>query len=391
MIRTQGAWDVVAMDGFGPLSETQEGNKHVLVVIDHFTKWVELVPMPTITASATVEVLHQIFCRMGWPRVLLSDLGPMFISQVVRAYCQRYGVYKAFTTAYHPQSDPQAENFMKLSGNSLTILSHQHHRDWDRLVDAVAFAHRNSLHPSLGDTPFFVTFGRDPNTPYVLFETSLTAATPQHLLRDRHKLYVDTCARIHASITAAAACQKATYDAHQHEVDIQIGDLVLYRTSKDVKEKKLEFRWSLPYRVIKVLPGGKTLNIRHCVTKDEKLANIQQVRKFRPWESSATGVRESSATEAGSTKRGEPSAAIDLAPESLRVPGERLPIRGNPAVSVNAPGSQADTSGVRSPASRVSQEPAGRNNVSSQELVTPRGDPSGWPGGWSWTRTQKTQ
>ena len=33
-----------AMDYMGPLSETARGNKHLLVVMDHFTKWCEVFP-----------------------------------------------------------------------------------------------------------------------------------------------------------------------------------------------------------------------------------------------------------------------------------------------------------------------------------------------------------
>ena len=36
--------EVVAMDLFGPLPKTKEGNVFILVLIGHFSRWVELVP-----------------------------------------------------------------------------------------------------------------------------------------------------------------------------------------------------------------------------------------------------------------------------------------------------------------------------------------------------------
>jgi len=48
------------------------------VVVDAFSKWVEIKPMNTTTTEATVKVLHELFCRFGIPRSLVSDNGPQF-------------------------------------------------------------------------------------------------------------------------------------------------------------------------------------------------------------------------------------------------------------------------------------------------------------------------
>ena len=38
------ALERVHIDIMGPLMETQKGNKYILVIVDQFTKWVELKP-----------------------------------------------------------------------------------------------------------------------------------------------------------------------------------------------------------------------------------------------------------------------------------------------------------------------------------------------------------
>ena len=41
----------IATDFLGPLPETENGNKFILVISDYFTKWVEVVAIPDQTAS----------------------------------------------------------------------------------------------------------------------------------------------------------------------------------------------------------------------------------------------------------------------------------------------------------------------------------------------------
>ena len=46
-----------AMDYMGPLPETSRGNKHILVVVDHFTKWCEAFATPEQKASTVAPLL----------------------------------------------------------------------------------------------------------------------------------------------------------------------------------------------------------------------------------------------------------------------------------------------------------------------------------------------
>ena len=55
-----------AMDYMGPLPETAQGNKHLLVIMDHFTKWCEAFPTPDQKASTVADILvTRVFSRFG--------------------------------------------------------------------------------------------------------------------------------------------------------------------------------------------------------------------------------------------------------------------------------------------------------------------------------------
>lgn len=47
--------DRLATDILGPLPTTPRGNRYVLVVTDHFTNWVEILPVPDQTAITCTE------------------------------------------------------------------------------------------------------------------------------------------------------------------------------------------------------------------------------------------------------------------------------------------------------------------------------------------------
>ena len=95
-----------AMDFMGPLPETSKGNKHILVVVDHFTKWCEAFATPDQKASTVAPLLiSKIFSRFGPPAVLHSDQGRNSESVLMHEICDAMGITKTRTTAYHPQCD----------------------------------------------------------------------------------------------------------------------------------------------------------------------------------------------------------------------------------------------------------------------------------------------
>jgi hypothetical protein len=66
----------VALDIAGPLSETRSGNRYILVVIDHYSKWCEAKAVAdhgTKTAAKFLE--DDVICRYGVPIFVLTNNG----------------------------------------------------------------------------------------------------------------------------------------------------------------------------------------------------------------------------------------------------------------------------------------------------------------------------
>ena len=58
----------VHMDMLGPFPPSEQRNKYILVMVDQFTKWVEIHALPDITAVQTAKcAVDQFFSRFGTP------------------------------------------------------------------------------------------------------------------------------------------------------------------------------------------------------------------------------------------------------------------------------------------------------------------------------------
>ncbi|GFT03904.1 retrovirus-related Pol polyprotein from transposon 412 [Trichonephila clavipes] len=75
----------IAFDILGPLPRTASGNKYLLVVMDYFTKWPEVYPIPDQEAPTVAEaVVQHWISRYGVPLQLHSDQGRNFVSAVLK-------------------------------------------------------------------------------------------------------------------------------------------------------------------------------------------------------------------------------------------------------------------------------------------------------------------
>ena len=58
-----------------------------LIVIDAHSKWIEVFPMTTATALATIQRLRQLFSQLGIPESIVLDNGPQFAAAEFQEFC----------------------------------------------------------------------------------------------------------------------------------------------------------------------------------------------------------------------------------------------------------------------------------------------------------------
>jgi hypothetical protein len=86
----------------------------LLVVIDKFSRWVELYPLTTASASEVARGLLQHFGRYGLPTRLQSDQGPEFVNDVIREFLRFLpDVSHHITLAHSKEENALVENANK--------------------------------------------------------------------------------------------------------------------------------------------------------------------------------------------------------------------------------------------------------------------------------------
>lgn len=254
--------EIVAMDMFGPLPRTSRGATIILVFIDHFTRWVELIPLKNSAARDVVAALRDVWMpKHGVPVRLLSDNGLHFANQIVCDFCTNTGVRKIFSTPYHPQGNSVVESFMRTLKKALATLVSEDGSDWDRYLPAVALAHNSTPQLATGYSPYFLTHGREALLPVqrYLDEPRLDFTSQRWLMRlwrARVNVY-EAQLRLERRIQRAFA---------KEDTPVPVGALVMVKlTDNDMRDypfKKLRPKQTGPWVVIERFTNGVTYRVR---------------------------------------------------------------------------------------------------------------------------------
>lgn len=122
-----GLWRRIHLDFTGPV----EG-KMLLIVMDAFSKWPEVVLMKDTTAESMIEGIRTLFARWGLPVQIATDNGPQFSSQCFERFLKLNGIKHTKISPNHPAINGLAERFVqtlkqaiKASRNEAKLLRHR--------------------------------------------------------------------------------------------------------------------------------------------------------------------------------------------------------------------------------------------------------------------------
>lgn len=90
-----------------------------LVLVDAHSKRLEVVPMASVTSTATIEQLWTIFARFGLPNTVVTDKGSCFTSFEFETFLKRNGIHHVKAAPCHPASNRLAERAVQTFQKSL--------------------------------------------------------------------------------------------------------------------------------------------------------------------------------------------------------------------------------------------------------------------------------
>ena len=182
-------WYRVHVDYAGPID-----GKMFLVVVDSYTKWPEVVPTISSTATKTIQILKDIFGRYGNPEILVSDNGTQFLSRKMNDFYTTNGIVHLRSPAYHPQSNGQAEVFVGTFKSALKKIGGGNIEDaiQEFLLTYRIIPNKNTIN---GKSPSELMFGRRIRSNLELLlpqkDAQLTTNDRQNRQFDRHHGAID--------------------------------------------------------------------------------------------------------------------------------------------------------------------------------------------------------
>ncbi len=139
-----GQGDCVSMDivgGKGSLPETPRGNNYTLTIIDCFTRYAIVIPIPDQLSSVIISaIIGNLITVYGTPRSILTDQGRNLESSKFLEFCNLFRIHKLRTTFYHLQSNGICEKFNRTLKSSLKKILNEHQiSSWDLYLNFIVF------------------------------------------------------------------------------------------------------------------------------------------------------------------------------------------------------------------------------------------------------------
>lgn len=100
------SFEALGIDKYGPLPTTFNCCRWIVTAVDQLTRYADTAPLPSGCANEVADfILRNIILGHGAPRVLLSDRGKTFLSQIFAEVLRAANTIHKTCSSYHPQTN----------------------------------------------------------------------------------------------------------------------------------------------------------------------------------------------------------------------------------------------------------------------------------------------
>lgn len=237
----------------GPFKSTSRGNRHILVAVDYFSKWVVAKPVPDTSAIFVRDFIHQeIIGHHGYPERIISDRGSALTSVYLEEELANWNICHSFASAQYPQSKGQVEKTNGTLVMALKAFVNTRHTDWDEKIADAVIAINTAKQEATEVTPFEIVYGHSAELPHERLFPWPESEIERH--QDFLKRVADFCTEIHSRLQEKQVKLKNKTDRKRQKPRLyQPGDLFLVaRTIRKTKlTMKLLPRYIGPFQIVK--------------------------------------------------------------------------------------------------------------------------------------------
>ena len=217
---------------------------NVLVLQDHFSKYIVAFVVKDLTARTAAETLRNgYFGLFGVPAYLISDQGKAFMSHIITHLCDLYGVQKLRTSPYHAQTNGQVE---RMNQTIICMIGKLEDKKacWSQHLPELLFAYNATRSTVTGYSPYYLLFGRRSRIPVDYLFPTLHDSPHQTKMEvsvaAMEKRLKEAFAVARHLTSGEAAKQRCYYDHKAGAVALQPGDIVMVCTDGFVGKWKVK-------------------------------------------------------------------------------------------------------------------------------------------------------
>lgn len=276
----------IGIDLLGRFPNSNAGNKWIIVCTDYLSRYAVTKALKTAEAPEVAKFLvEEVLLKHGAPRVIITDRGKVFQSNLVSEIIRLCSIKHRMTTAYHPQTNGLTERFNKTLGDMLSMYVDVDQRDWDEILPFVTFAYNTAKQDVTGFTPFYLLHGREAET---TLDTLFPFCPEVENDYTKHLVVKTEEARQLARLRTLEAQEKdrRRYNSKHRVVSYSPGDLVWVFTPvrKVGLSEKLLKKYFGPYKVLRRL-SDVTYEVQDYepASRRRKQIDIVHVLRMKPY------------------------------------------------------------------------------------------------------------
>ena len=173
------------------------------ILVDAYSKWLEVVPMSAANSTTTIECLRSIFATHGLPKVFVTDNGSQFTSVEFEKFMENNGIRHLRSPPYHPSTNGLAERSVQTFKRAM-----EKNKDGSisTRVARFLFSFRRTPHSTTGLAPAELLLGRIPRSHLDLIKPSISTKLKEKQFQ-----------------------QKKNFDVHAKQRSFKVGDSVFVR------------------------------------------------------------------------------------------------------------------------------------------------------------------
>lgn len=172
------------------------GHHYIIVAMDYFTKWVEVMPTYTNDAkTTTLFMFNHIITWFGIPKSIVTDHGTHFCNAMMAKLTSMLHLDHEHSSPYYPQANKQVESINRVLKPILQRMVGKHKSNWHMQLFSTLWAYQTSAKTTTGFTFFQLIYGLEavllieceiPSSRLTIKLPPLTTDEKQHLLYLSH-------------------------------------------------------------------------------------------------------------------------------------------------------------------------------------------------------------